>query len=280
MPITFEGLEIGKEYDRNELAERWGYKSFHPLSRGVVTPSGEKELILFVTKDKQSVLTQYNDYIDSNLLFWEGESGHRSDQRIAMAENNHDQIHLFYRDVHHTPFVYYGEITLLEFQNNINKPSEFIFRIKALSDDPDIFQDISQHNLEYQMLDKTEQEAIIKSRVGQGSFRDQLIRLWGGCSITGAQSLSLLQASHIKPWRNSNNTERLDRYNGLLLTPNFDILFDKGMISFQDSGHIIISNKFPRNDQSIFQIQESIALRKVYNENRKFLEYHRDEIFR
>lgn len=68
MPVSLEKLKIGQEYERPSLADIWGYKGFQAISRGVVTPSGTKYIILFVTKQKQEALTQYNDYLDGELL--------------------------------------------------------------------------------------------------------------------------------------------------------------------------------------------------------------------
>lgn len=68
MPVSLEKLKIGQEYERPYLADIWGYKGFQAISRGVVTPSGTKYIILFVTKQKQEALTQYNDYLDGELL--------------------------------------------------------------------------------------------------------------------------------------------------------------------------------------------------------------------
>src|SRR5690606_16024439 len=70
-------------------------------------------------------------------------------------------------------------------------------------------------------LGSTEAQSLLKSRRGQGKFRADLIYLWTGrCAVTGLSNVTLLRASHIKPWAVSNNYERLDAYNGLLLTPN------------------------------------------------------------
>lgn len=103
MAVSFEGLVIGKEYDRPLLAKMWGYEGFQAISRGVVTPSGQNIIILFVTRDKQESLTQYDDYIDGDSLYWEGEAKHGSDDRIANAQASGDAIHLFYRVAHHSP---------------------------------------------------------------------------------------------------------------------------------------------------------------------------------
>ena len=88
----------------------------------------------------------------------------------------------------------------------------------------------------------TERNALIKSRVGQGQFRDDLLALWNKrCAVTGLDLKKLLRASHIKPWKDSNNKERLDRYNGLLLAPGYDAAFDAGLITFRDDGKLVIS---------------------------------------
>ena len=88
-------------------------------------------------------------------------------------------------------------------------------------------------------LSVTEREAIVKARVGQGKFRDKLVDYWRGCSVSTFSHFDLLIASHIMPWRDADNQQRLDVFNGLLLLPNYDKLFDKGYISFDDNGRII-----------------------------------------
>src|SRR5574339_509576 len=142
MAVNFNSLKFGQTYERPFLAKIWGYQSFHALSKGVVTPVGTKYIIFFVTKEKQEALTQYNDYIDGNMLFWEGEEKHSSDKRVVEANKNGDEIHLFYREVHHTPFVYFGKISLTDYQFRENAPSEFVFRIEALSTEIDAFKEV------------------------------------------------------------------------------------------------------------------------------------------
>ena len=280
MPVTFKSLKFGETYERPFLAKLWGYQSFHPLSKGVVTPAGTNIIIFFVTKEKQAVLTQYNDYIDGDMLFWEGEKKHSTDKRVVDARNNNDEIHLFYREVHHTPFVYFGKITLMDFQLNIDKPSEFVFKINALSyEDVDVFKEVREHAAEYTALEVTEQEQVVKSRLGQGNFRRNVIRLWGSCSITGLQNVSLLKASHIKPWKNSSNEERLTPYNGLLLIPDYDFLFDIGYISFKNNGSILISQRLSPFARKVFDVHSDLELRKIFPENKEFLDFHLNEVF-
>lgn len=92
-------------------------------------------------------------------------------------------------------------------------------------------------------LDETEKHQLVKSRRGQGIFRSRLEQVEAICRVTGIRFKNHLVASHIKPWAVSNNAERLDGYNGLLLAPHIDHLFDKGYISFENNGDMIVSEK-------------------------------------
>lgn len=122
----------------------------------------------------------------------------------------------------------------------------------------------------------TDKVAFIKTRIGQGEFRKRLLNYWKGCAATGYKIPTLLIASHIKPWRDSNNRERLDTFNGLLLTPNLDKAFDTGFISFDPKGKILISDIFKRS--KMLGIEEGMKI-KFENAHRRYLEYHRDVVF-
>ena len=90
-------------------------------------------------------------------------------------------------------------------------------------------------------LPETERQSLTLCRIGQGEFRAQLVSYWNGCAVTRTNCIPLLKASHIKPWRTSNNIERLDVFNGLLLSPNIDTAFDTGHITFDSQGKIVLS---------------------------------------
>jgi predicted restriction endonuclease len=122
----------------------------------------------------------------------------------------------------------------------------------------------------------TEKEAVIKSRVGQGLFRQSLIEYWKGCSVTECQTYSLLVASHIRPWRKSDNHQRLDVFNGLLLIPNLDKLFDKGYISFDNHGRLITSDFLPLSELKILGVKQSMRLVHIEPQHLPYLQYHRD----
>jgi putative restriction endonuclease len=73
---------------------------------------------------------------------------------------------------------------------------------------------------------ETERQSLIRARIGQGIFRAEVIAVWQGCSVTGCRIEKLLVASHLVPWKLATNAERLDKFNGLLRTPNLDKLVD------------------------------------------------------
>ena len=123
----------------------------------------------------------------------------------------------------------------------------------------------------------TEKENLVKCRIGQGDFRDKLIKYWNGCSVTRYQNTEILIASHIKPWSESTSEERLDSFNGLLLTPNLDKLFDKGFISFDDEGKILISKSLINFE--LLGIDKNMKI-AIENKHRKYLNFHRNKIFK
>jgi len=90
-------------------------------------------------------------------------------------------------------------------------------------------------------LDSTQKLRLQQSRVGQGVYRRNLELFETRCRITGIAEKEHLRASHIKPWRVCSNSEKLDGNNGLLLSPHIDHLFDRGFISFTDTGGLLVS---------------------------------------
>lgn len=101
--------------------------------------------------------------------------------------------------------------------------------------------------IETKQLQGEEREALIKVRVNQSAFRKLLMRRYTHCCLCDVDDESLLVASHIKPWAKSNHAEKVDVNNGLLLCPNHDKLFDRGYISFDNGGHIVISDELSEN---------------------------------
>jgi putative restriction endonuclease len=143
------------------------------------------------------------------------------------------------------------------------------------------WEDIEQRRIVEADIPSTTRKALISARVGQGLFKERVSRLERACRLTFVDNPTHLIASHIKPWRESTNEERLHEGNGLLLTPTADHLFDRGFISFEDTGEIMIS-----------PVADSVSLERMgldqsnpptplaFNvDQRHFLDHHRREIF-
>lgn len=123
----------------------------------------------------------------------------------------------------------------------------------------------------------TEKKQLINARRGQGKFRQDVCAMWNNkCAVGGCGLTELLRASHIKPWRSSTDAERLDPYNGLLLTPNFDAAFDAGLISFSDHGDIIFSSRLSKTEARTLGFRDKMRV-PLKRAHRKYLKHHRDE---
>lgn len=124
--------------------------------------------------------------------------------------------------------------------------------------------------------DPTTMQAQITVRLGQGEFGSEVRELWNKrCAVTGSSTMAALEASHIKPWADSTDGERLDPNNGLLLTANLHKLFDAGLISFEDSGKILVSSKLSQSERKIFGVVGKKLFKKPSAETAKYLAYHR-----
>ncbi len=125
-----------------------------------------------------------------------------------------------------------------------------------------------------------EKEAIIKIRENQGVFRELLLeKFHHKCVLCGITLNELLIASHIKPWSKSNNIEKLNQNNGLLLCAMHDKLFDSGLISFNEKGNILISSKIDKANQVFSNLNSEMNI-PVTEQNATFIKYHRENIYR
>lgn len=121
---------------------------------------------------------------------------------------------------------------------------------------------------------------LIRSRRGQGIFKQNVRNYESRCRVTGVDNIKHLRASHIKPWRDSTDKEKLYGCNGLLLAPHVDHLFDEGYISFEDSGAMKVSRQLDPQVLSRWGISLTVNAGSFNNRQRQFLEYHRTNIFK
>lgn len=127
----------------------------------------------------------------------------------------------------------------------------------------------------------TEAERLVIQRVGQDIFRTALLDYWGGvCPLTGISHPRLLRASHMKPWAScATDAERLDVYNGLLLSAHLDAAFDAGLISFTDAGDMLVSPSLSANDRARLGLDVLPPLPGLKPGHLPFLEFHRGNVF-
>lgn len=170
-------------------------------------------------------------------------------------------------------------------------PSEVIFNLFEYSgvQSGEEFGQILSENAVYgtvqkRAVDKTEIQRLSLVRTEQGNYRRAALELWDNkCAVTGVDEPGWLIASHIKPWRESTNEERVNPLNSLILTPNYDKLFDRGIISFSpDNGKIILpsihTHEMWKNLERM-HIDDDIHLSHVPDGTEQFLDYHNKRVF-
>jgi len=151
---------------------------------------------------------------------------------------------------------------------------------------PNIHEDLATAAAQLEALSQTEREQVVLARLGQGRFRADLMTAFGGCcGFTELDFDPVLRASHIKPWRDSTNVERLDADNGLLLRADVDALFDSGHITFGDDGELLLAAAVPKSSvQALAAIgvheQRRLSESALTPGRRIFLAYHRATVFR
>lgn len=134
--------------------------------------------------------------------------------------------------------------------------------------------------------DEIERQTAIKKEIWvrryQGYFKSRLTEIWGNrCAVTDVTELTLLRASHVRPWANSTHVERLSKHNGLLLSAHLDALFDRHLISFDEIGKIKISATLSRSTRKAYGLHENLALRiEPWKELREYLKQHREKLVR
>lgn len=148
---------------------------------------------------------------------------------------------------------------------------------RTLPDEP-----LHEFERQTRLLPKTtEAERLVTQRIGQDIFREALLDYWGGCcAVTGVALTPVLRASHMKPWAHcENDAERLNVFNGLLLVANLDALFDRGLITFDNSGLILLSPLLSTESRDQLHLDSSMRLKSVAEQHVPYLQWHRRNLF-
>lgn len=144
--------------------------------------------------------------------------------------------------------------------------------------EPNILEQIKKIENNKELLNN-EKTALVKIRLGQSNYRKKLIEYWEKSCVTNLEIQELLIASHIKPFSECNENEKYDLYNGLLLTPNYDKLFDKFLISFDNLGKILISSILGKSDLEKLGIskEDKLNSEKISENHLEYLKYHNEQ---
>ena len=130
------------------------------------------------------------------------------------------------------------------------------------------------------LIGPTFREQIVRARRGQGVFRANVLLREDSCRVTHVSEPRHLKASHIKPWRDASDAERLDGSNGLLLSPHIDHLFDEGYITFSGNQELVIVPEVRDKLLDAWGIDAGVRVGEFTREQNAYLEYHRTSVFK
>ena len=277
-------LKLGEYYSIKDLAQIIGNDP-RGMQGGVI-PKDDAQLLLVTLLDPK-----YPDEVLNDTLHWYGQENLKHAER-HIIDGTRDSF-IFIRDKSPKPFVYYGRAAMNRIlMKGRGTPSEVIFNLfeysKMLGEEvtEESYYETAIINkvIEKRAVEKTETQRLTLVRTEQGNYRKAALALWDNkCAVTGVDEPGWLIASHIKPWRESTNEERVNPLNSLILTPNYDKLFDRGIISFSpDNGKIILprihTHEMWRNLERM-HIDDEVHLSHIPNGIEQFLDYHNKRVF-
>ena len=304
-------LKIGQGYNKKELAKIINEPKVTNLQTGLLYCDNHNATILFVTLDKKKKEQQlhYNDFFNGEYFEWDSQNSQSfGSSRIQAMYNGDVSVHLMARVYSKLksktqPFIYCGELDYFTHDKSSRNPVHITFHCKdfqfeSKNDElkelynwkpgdagaqttfiPNYKKPISSKSkLTYKKPDMTERLGLVTSRVGQGYYREQILEKWNyKCAITKCNTFKILIASHIVAWKDSTDEERLDPENGILLSPNYDALFDKHLISFSDEGFIIFSKNIKSEDLKKLGIDTNAKI-EVNAAMKNYLKKHREKL--
>lgn len=262
---------------------------------GISTPRDNPVIIAFT--GEAGVSHGYHDFWDDDEIFHYFGEGQIGDMRYTSG-NRAIEHHLgdgkklivFQMMGKGRPYRYLGEFVRISSYIQRGTPDTkgdlrdaIVFRLRPV-DSLDVFGTSESDGLISRRLDadrpETVRKALTEIRTKQRLFRERLIGVEKGCRLTGIEDLRFLRASHIKPWAASGPDERVDGQNGLLLSPHADLLFDRGWISFDSTGKLLIAEKFPDDVEQRLRLNLRRANYGAFGQRqREYLDFHRDVIF-
>ncbi|QNA94600.1 HNH endonuclease [Stenotrophomonas maltophilia] len=286
-------FEVGALYNRQKQI----HGVFGGQQQGGISTPKEYPLVIAFTGEA-GVSHGYHDFWDDDEVFHyfgEGQVGNMKyvagNRAIGEHVKDGKTLVVFQMMGKGRPYRYLGRFVCLSSYVQPGTPdregqprSAIVFRLRSLE---------ASLGLTSSETNQTEIDAAIDDvgttsarretevRTKQRLFRERLIGVEKGCRLTGIEDLRFLRASHIKPWADSTDNERVDGENGLLLAPHADLLFDQGWISFSSTGHLMVSSGLPHvvKGQLGLMLDENHQCGRFSEKQLIFLEFHRDVVF-
>jgi hypothetical protein len=291
-PASDLPYEIGALYNRRqEIHARYGGQT----QGGISTPASSPYVFLFT--GEAGAQHGYHDFWDDDGVlhyYGEGQSGDMLDRggnrAIRQHLSNNKRLLLFQMMGHGRPYRFLGEF---RFRYAYQKPgvpdtrgelrTAMVFMLEPIEASFDPFQSaIAEKQAPQGELTSTAALQLTEVRSKQSLFKRRLLTVEKQCRLTGLTDLRFLRASHIKPWSKcTSGGERVDGSNGLLLTPNADLLFDRGWITFEDSGKLVRSDHLPAEviERIGLDLKQGRGCGAFFERQRTYLEFHRNQVF-
>jgi len=163
---------------------------------------------------------------------------------------------------------------------NVRRGIKFFLRRKdaIVSYDLNKLTLVAEPLVDYQVPNITERLGLVVSRVGQGAYRKSIINRWENkCAVTSFNDGRILIASHIHPWKDANDDERLDVDNGILLSPVYDALFDRRLVTFDTNGKIVLSEAITSLEFNKIGVSGNERIKRLSTGNLSYLTRHQAE---
>ena len=306
-------LKLGDKYSKKDLSDLLDQDTLSIVREGLYHCKNSNSTLLFVDLEKNGKEDRFHfdDFFEEDYFHWDSQTTqHINSPKIQEIVRGERVPHLFVRiqpkiKNQTQPFLYCGRLQYLEYEEKTSKPVHIIFQSLDYDDFTqnqellEIYQWVpskigkstkskivkrgvisNRRSQVYTKPNETERKGLVVSRVGQGYYRQQIMEKWGNnCPVTGCDLTMILISSHIVPWSECNDEERLDVENGILLSPNIDSLFDKHLISFQDNGEMIISKSLSTEVLNSLGINPKITI-SISEGMKPYLEKHRNRLYK
>ena len=286
-------FEVGALYHRkNQIHSLLGGQE----QGGISTPKDHKVIIAFT--GEPGVPHLYPDRLDDDGIFHYFGEGQKGDMRYsggnrAIEEHVKDgkKLIIFQAMGKGRPYRYLGEHILLSSYIRDSTPDcegrqrqAIVFRLDPVNSSHGSGSSEEENSIDEAIANAdaggTAKELVVQIRTKQRLFRNRLIGVEKGCRLTKIEDLRFLLASHIKPWADSSDEERVDGHNGLLLAPHADLLFDRGWISFRGNGELLVASNMPPAVENMLRLdlKRGRSYGAFSARQQTYMESHRDFI--